>query len=623
MTEAATSAVPLIPREVLFGNPQRAQPRLSPGGERLAYIAPVNDVLNVWVGPVGPGAGGGAFEPVTRDTDRGIRQYFWAEDGTHLVYLQDKGGDENWRLYAVDPATKEIHDLTPFENVQARPLEKDKRYPDELLVELNRRDPQVHDVYRLNLATRDLQLVAENPGNVAGWVADAKMRVRGALRAYPDGGFGLLVRETEEDDWHELFRWGPEDSLNSGPVGISEDGAQMFLRDSRDANTARLVRLDLSTHEVEILAEDPEYDVSDVLVHPDTREVQAVAFTRARTEWIVLDETVREDFATIAKLHPGDSTVVSRDRADENWLVAFTADDGPVSYFAYDRGGKRGAHLFDDRPDLKEYTLAPMEPISFEARDGLEIHGYLTLPPALGREKAPMVLNVHGGPWVRDVWGYDPEAQWLANRGYACLQVNYRGSTGYGKRFLNAGNKEWGAKMHDDLVDAVRWAIERGIADPERVAIYGGSYGGYAALVGATFTPDLFRCAVDIVGPSNLITLIKSIPPYWKPLLATFHERVGNPETDEEFLESRSPLFRVEQIKIPMLIAQGANDPRVKQAESEQIVAAMKEKGIDYEYLLFPDEGHGFAKPENRLKFYAAAERFLAKHLGGRSQDAN
>ena len=623
MTGAATSAAPFIPREVLFGNPERTQPRLSPGGERLAYIAPVDGVLNVWVGPVGPDAGGGGFEPVTRDTDRGIRQYFWAEDGTHLVYLQDKGGDENWRLYAVDPATKETRDLTPFENVQARPLEKDKRFPDELLVGLNRRDPQVHDVHRLNLATGDLELVAENPGNVAGWVADAELRVRGALSAYPDGGFGLLVRKTEEDDWRELFRWGPEDSLNSGPVGFSEDGAQMFLKDSREANTARLVRLDLSTQEVEILAEDPVYDVSDVLVHPDTREVQAAAFTRARTEWIVLDEAVREDFAAIAKLHPGDSTVVSRDRADENWLVAFTADDGPVSYYAYDRYEKRGTHLFDDRPELKEHTLAPMEPISFEARDGLEIHGYLTVPPASGSEKVPMVLNVHGGPWVRDVWGYDPEAQWLANRGYACLQVNYRGSTGYGKGFLNAGNKEWGAKMHDDLVDAVRWAIDRGIADPERVAIYGGSYGGYAALVGATFTPDLFRCAVDIVGPSNLITLIKSIPPYWKPLLAIFHERVGNPETEDEFLKSRSPLFGVDHIKIPMLIAQGANDPRVKQAESEQIVAAMEERGIDYEYLLFPDEGHGFAKPQNRLKFYAAAEGFLAKHLGGRSQDDN
>jgi hypothetical protein len=281
MTKTATSAVALIPRKVLFGNPQRTQPRICPDGQRLAYIAPLDGVLNVWVGPVGSDAGGGAFEPVTRDTDRGIRLYFWAEDGRHLVYLQDKGGNEDWQLYAVDPATKETRDLTPFENVQARPLEKNKHFPDELLVELNRRDPQLHDVHRLNLATGDLKLVAENPGNVAGWVADVDMQVRAALSAYPDGGFGLLVRKTEEDDWHELLRWGLEDSLNSGPVGFSEDGARMFLKDSREANAARLVRLDLLTEEVEILAEDPDYDVSGVLVHPDTREVQAAAFTRA------------------------------------------------------------------------------------------------------------------------------------------------------------------------------------------------------------------------------------------------------------------------------------------------------------------------------------------------------
>jgi dipeptidyl aminopeptidase/acylaminoacyl peptidase len=335
----------------------------------------------------------------------------------------------------------------------------------------------------------------------------------------------------------------------------------------------------------------------------------------------VLDDNIREDFEVIAGLGHGDFAVASRDRADENWLVSFTADDGGASYYSYDRETRSGGHLFDARPDLAEYDLARMEPVSFTSRDGLTIEGYLTLPPGSSERPVPMVLDVHGGPWARDGWGYNPEAQWFANRGYACLQVNYRGSTGYGKKFLNAGNKEWGGRMHDDLGDAVGWAVENGVADAERVAIYGGSYGGYAALVGATFTPDLFRCAVDIVGPSSLITLITSIPPYWKPLLSTFYERVGNPETEREFLESRSPLFFADRIRIPMLIAQGANDPRVKQAESEQFVAAMKDKGIDYEYLLFEDEGHGFARPENRLKFYAAAERFLAKHLGGRAEE--
>ena len=622
-----TLTVPLIPRETLFGNPQRVAPRLSPDGERLAFLAPKDGVLNVWVGPVGSPVGGPDFGPITDDTKRGIRVYFWAEDGRHVVYLQDEGGDENWRVHAVDPSTGEDRDLTPFEGVQAQIVDKSRRFPDTLLIALNRENLELHDVYRLTLSTGELDLVAKNPGNVVGWVADAEFRVRGAMAATPDGGFDLLLRdggeaEGESDgDWRKYLGWGKEDALSSGPVGFTEDGGKMYLLDSRGANAARLVLLDLQSGATETLVEDPRYDVGQVVTHPETHEVQAAAVERARTEWVVLDYAIRDDFEAIRVLNRGDFVIASRDRADEKWLVGFTTDDGGASYYAYDRKGKRGEHLFDARPDLADYTLARMEPMGFTSRDGLKVEGYLTLPPGSSGEALPMVLNVHGGPWARDGWGYDPEAQWLANRGYACLQVNYRGSTGYGKEFLNAGNKEWAARMHDDLVDAVGWAVERGVADPERVAIYGGSYGGYAALVGATFTPDLFRCAVDIVGPSSLITLIESIPPYWKPLVATFHERVGNPETEEDFLKSRSPLFFVDRIKIPMLIAQGANDPRVKQSEAEQIVAAMREKGIDHEYLLFEDEGHGFARPENRLKFYAAAERFLAKHLGGRVEE--
>ena len=335
----------------------------------------------------------------------------------------------------------------------------------------------------------------------------------------------------------------------------------------------------------------------------------------------MLDENIREDMENLKKLARGDFHGFGRDNADDTWLIGFTTDDGPVSYYAYDRNTKEGTFLFSARPELTNYTLAQMEPISFTASDGLTIHGYLTLPPGKGRNNLPMVLNVHGGPWARDTWGYNGEAQWMANRGYACLQVNFRGSSGYGKEFINAGDKEWGGKMHQDLVDAVDWAINQRIADPEKIAIYGGSYGGYAALVGATFTPELFCCAVDIVGPSNLLTWITTIPPYWATLRDIFYQRIGNPETEEEFLKSRSPLFKVDQIQIPMLIAQGANDPRVKQAESEQIVAAMKDKGLEVEYMLFEDEGHGFAKPENRLEFYAAAEQFLAKHLGGRYEE--
>jgi dipeptidyl aminopeptidase/acylaminoacyl peptidase len=367
-----------------------------------------------------------------------------------------------------------------------------------------------------------------------------------------------------------------------------------------------------------VIAADPHYDVGNVMTNPDTYEIQAVAFNRDRVEWTVLDEAIQLDFDRIRDIHQGDFFITSRDNADQTWVVAFTVDNGPVPYYTYNRETQTSTFLFDNQPELSKYTLAHTQPVTFSARDGLTIHGYLTLPEGEQHEHLPMILNVHGGPWARDEWGYNPEAQWFANRGYACLQVNFRGSTGYGKDFLNAGNREWGRNMHNDLVDAADWAVQQGIADAKKIAIYGGSYGGYAALAGATFSPDVFCCAVDIVGPSNLLTLIKTIPPYWSTFLATFHTRVGNPDTEEEFLKSRSPLFKVDQIKIPMLIAQGANDPRVKQAESEQIVEAMKSKGISHEYLLFPDEGHGFAKPENRITFYKAAEKFLAQHLGGR-----
>jgi dipeptidyl aminopeptidase/acylaminoacyl peptidase len=338
-------------------------------------------------------------------------------------------------------------------------------------------------------------------------------------------------------------------------------------------------------------------------------------------EYRVLDESVAPDLAAIRALNPGDPSFSDADDADETWLVAFNNDTTAVSYYSYDRRTREGRFLFEARPELSRYQLAPMQPFTFTSRDGLTIHGYATFPPDGPRTGLPTVLDVHGGPWARDAWGYDPEAQWLANRGYLCVQVNFRGSTGYGKAFVNAGDREWGGRMHDDLVDAVAHITGRQWADPARVAIYGGSYGGYAALVGAAFTPELFRCAVDIVGPSNLKTLIETIPPYWAPMIAQFHNRVGDPAKDEDFLWSRSPLSRVRGIRIPLLIAQGANDPRVKQAESEQIVAALTEAGIDHEYMLFPDEGHGFAKPENRLRFYAAAERFLARYLGGRVED--
>jgi dipeptidyl aminopeptidase/acylaminoacyl peptidase len=616
--------VDLIPRDILFGNPERVGPRISPDGSQLAWIAPRDGVLNVWVAPIGPaGADWGAASVVTDDTDRGIRSFTWALDGRHLLYVQDTGGDENWRLYDVDMETMARRDLTPFDGIQARIIATRKRHRDEVLVGMNRENPQLHDVFRLNLETGELVKLIENPG-YAGWLADEDMVVRGAISPLPDGGFDLLVRDGAEADWRTLVTISADDAPASDVLSFTADGTSLLVISSIGTDTGRLARVDLGTAEAQVLLEDPEADVAGAILHPDTREPQIVEVLKDRAEYHVLDPSVEPDFKAIRALHHGDPQLVGRDEADTTWLIAFTDDAGPTQYFSYDRTTRTGSFLFDSRPELSRYQRARMEPFSFTARDGLTIHGYVTFPPeeaGQGRSGLPAVLDVHGGPQTRDTWGWNPEAQWLANRGYLCVQVNYRGSTGYGKSFVAAGDREWGAKMHDDLLDAVQYVVDQGWADPARVAIYGGSYGGYAALVGAAFTPDVFCCAVDIVGPSNLQTLLESIPPYWKPMAAQLYRRVGNPETDQEFLWSRSPLSRARDIRIPLLIAQGANDPRVKQAESEQIVAALKDAGIDYEYMLFPDEGHGFAKPENRQKFYTAAERFLAKYLGGRYEE--
>jgi dipeptidyl aminopeptidase/acylaminoacyl peptidase len=612
----------LIPLTVLFGNPERVSPRLSPDGSQLAWIAPHDGVLNVWRAPISSQAGvdWDAAQVVTDDTERGIRQFAWAHDGRHLLYLQDVGGDENWRLHDVDLTTMQRRDLTPFEGVQTQLIATEKDFPDEILIGLNKDNEQLHDVYRLDLRTAELTKVLTNPGFV-GMVADAQLAVRAALQPRPDGSMVLVVRDSaDSEEWREILTVPAEDSLTTGPVGFSADGGSLLLISSVDAEAAGLTRLDLATGASEVLAMDPEADVSDVRIQPDTREPQIVTILKARSEYRVLDPSVAGHLAAIRALHPGDPVFADADDADRVWLVAFTNDAGPVSFFAYDTATSTGSLLFEHQPELSKYELAPMEPFSYQARDGLTVNGYLTFPPGADRSGLPTVLLVHGGPWARDTWGYDPQAQWLANRGYLCIQANFRGSTGYGKAFLNAGDREWGNKMQNDVSDAVAHAISRGWSDPEKVAIVGGSYGGYAALAGAAFTPDLYCCAVDIVGPSNLITLIETIPAYWAPLVAQFHRRVGDPAKDKEFLWSRSPLSVAEQIRIPLLIAQGANDPRVKQAESEQIVAALEKAGIEHDYMLFPDEGHGFAKPENRLKFFAAADKFLSRYLGGRAE---
>ncbi len=608
---------PLIPRETFFGNPDKANPQISPDGKRLAYLAPDEGVLNVWVRTIGQTDD----RAVTKDRKRGIRAYFWAQNNEQIIYLQDKDGDENWHVYTVTLKTNEEKDVTPFPNVQARIEAVEQKYPNEILVSINNRDPQLHDVHKVELTTGALTLVAKNEEGFIGWNADHEYKVRAAAKINPDGGIALVVRDTPESAWRQLAAWGPEDTLTSGPVAFTPDGKALYVINSTGSNAGELREMDTTSGKEKVLASDETYDVADIVIHPAKHHIQAVAFTKERLSWKVLDPTVSDDFAAIAKIRDGDFHVLNRDHADRTWLVSFEVDNGPIYYYAFDRTEKKGELLFTNRKNLEGLTLAKMKPISFKARDGLTVHGYLTLPPGMEPKNLPMVLNVHGGPWSRDTWGYDGEIQWLANRGYAVFQVNFRGSTGYGKKFLNAADREWGGKMHDDLVDGVAWAVKEGVADPKRIGIFGGSYGGYATLVGLTFTPDLFACGVDIVGPSNLITFQETIPPYWKPFEPIFWARVGHPVKDAEFLKSRSPLFKVDQIKKPLLIAQGANDPRVKKSESLQMVDALKRAGKVVEYVEYSDEGHGFARPENRLNFYGRAERFLAEHIGGRCQD--
>lgn len=613
---SAPSQLPtLIPRDILFGNPEKASPQLSPDGKYLAYIAPdENNVLQVWLQTVGQDD----HRQLTADKKRGIRLYFWTYDGNHLIYMQDADGDENFHCYSVDVHSNIVRDLTPFQGVKAQPIDLDPDFPDEMLMGMNLNNPQIFDVYRINLKTGAVEFDTENPGNIVSWVADPKFNIRVAIAATEDGGSDLLYRSAVDQPWELLRHWPPEDEGYA--ASFSEDGNTLYIVGSHDANAQRLIALDLATRQETVIAEDEQYDVGGLVMHPTNRTLQAVAFYRDKLEWQILDQSIAADFETIAQVRPGEFGISSRTLADDRWLVAYTTDDGPVYYYTYDRASKTSTFLFSNKPVLEDLPLAPMQPIAYTARDGLTIHGYLTTPIGIPAQNLPTVLLVHGGPWARDTWGYDPEAQWLANRGYAVLQVNFRGSTGYGKAFLNAGNREWAAKMHDDLLDAVQWLVDQGISDPAKVAIMGGSYGGYATLVGLTFTPEVFAAGVDIVGPSNLITLLNSIPPYWEPLKAQFYHRVGNLETEEDFLKSRSPLFFCDRIQKPLLIGQGANDPRVKQAESDQIADAMRTSGKPVEYVLYTDEGHGFARPENRLHFYGVAEEFLAKYLGGQCE---
>jgi dipeptidyl aminopeptidase/acylaminoacyl peptidase len=633
----AAKPVRLIPRQVLFGNPERAAGRLSPDGQYLSFLAPVDGVLNIWVGPAGDPK---AARPITKDTKRGIRDYFWAYTNRHIVYLQDKDGDENWRVYCVtlngpspSPAGRgaggegavAVKDLTPLEGVQARIQEVSYLHPDEILIGLNDRNKQLHDIYRVNLETGKRELLLENKGFLA-ILTDEHFTVRLGITFSPLGGL-VVVKFGSDGSFEPFMNIAPDDALTTSPAGFDKSGENAYLISSQGRNTAALLTMNLATKETKVLAEDARVDIGGVMMHPAEKTIQAYATNYERTEWHALDPAVGKDLERLRKVADGDPEVVSRTLDDSQWLVVFMADDGPVRYYRYDRKTHKAKFLFTVKRALEKAPLVKMHPVVIKSRDGLDLVSYVTLPKGSdpdgnARPSAPLptVLWIHGGPWFRDSWGLNPVHQWLANRGYAVLSVNYRGSTGFGKSFINAANQEWGRKMHDDVLDAVKWAIAEKIADPKRIAMTGGSYGGYETLVSMTMSPEVFACGVDLVGISNLVTWLQHIPEYWIPIMPLLKDRVGDVSTDEgkALLMERSPISYADKIARPLLIGQGKNDPRVPQQESDQLVKAMQDHKIPVTYLLYSDEGHGFARPENSLSFWAVEEAFLAKHLGGR-----
>ncbi|WP_108786857.1 alpha/beta fold hydrolase [Erythrobacter sp. Alg231-14] len=620
---AATSALDtttLIPRDHLFGNPTRSQGRISPDGKWLSWLAPENGVMNIWIAPR---SNPDAARLMTHSADRPIPQYMWSPDATSLMFIQDKAGDENFLLYRVDVETGEETTLTPFENTRVDIVGASDTIKDAILVGLNNRDPQFHDVHRLNLTTGALELVFENT-KFAGFLADDTLTLRMAMNQNAEGGTDYFRIEDNVVADTAFESTAMEDAMTTSPAGYTTDGSILYWLDSRGRDTAALYAQDTATGEKTLIAQDEKADIGGSLRHQQTGEVLAYSVTYLKTHWHALDPEIQASFDWIDAQFEGQSGVMSRTEDDRTWIVWNDPLDAPISTHIYDRDAQTLTPFYTTRPELDGAPLQPMHPVEIASRDGLTLPSYLTLPSSSAPKGAdrpgapvPMVLLVHGGPWARDTYGFSSIHQMLANRGFAVLSVNFRGSTGFGKGFINAGNKQWGLAMHDDLIDAVDWAVDQGIAKRDAVAIMGGSYGGYATLAGLAFTPDVFACGVDIVGPSNLETLLGTIPPYWAPMVKIFHERMGNPGTEEglAMLKAASPLYKADQITKPLLIAQGANDPRVRQDESDQIVAAMKAANIPVTYVLYPDEGHGFAKPENSISFFAIAENFLAQTL--------
>jgi dipeptidyl aminopeptidase/acylaminoacyl peptidase len=619
------AGAPLIERTKLFGNPSRAQGRLSPDGKWLSWTAPRDGVMNVWIAPV---ANPSAAKPMTAEKKRPVAGYFWAPDSGSILFVTDNGGDENFKVYGVDVATGVQTALTPFDKTRAMIIGVSREVKDRILVGLNNRDPRWHDVHSLDLKTGKLTLVFQNTG-FGSFVADEQLKVRLAVKPRADGGQEVFSVDGQTASDKPVQVIEPADALTTAPAGFSRDGSTLYWLDSRGRNTAALVAQDLKSGRTTVIGEDARADVNGGLADPRTGRIQAYAVNYLKNDWRPVDPAIKPDFDFLKSRLKGQFQVTSRTDDDSLWTVGEDRVTEPTTMWLYDRKAKRLTKLYTTRPELEGAPLQPMHPLEIKTRDGFTEVSYLTLPPGSdadgdGRPEkpVPMVLVVHGGPWGRDAYGYNGLHQWLANRGYAVLSPNFRASTGFGKAWINAGDHEWGRKMHDDLLDAVGWAVTSGVTTKDKVAIMGGSYGGYATLAGLAFTPDEFACGVDIVGPSNLNTLLKTIPPYWAAARAQFVRSMGDPDTPEgqALLKERSPLTKADQIRKPLLIGQGANDPRVNKAESDQIVEAMKAKGIPVTYVLFPDEGHGFARPENNLAFFATTEHFLERCLGGRAE---
>lgn len=615
----------LIPREHLFANPARAAMSISPDGQWLAWLADSDGVMNIWAAPINSPR---EARQITHDTRRGVQGFNWTYVPGMLLFSQDRDGDENFQVFGADLADGSLRALTPAApgvRTGVQSISRERR--EEIAIISNARDARFFDVHVLHLRTGDMQCVEENPG-FAGFVVDAQYQAKLAVRNTRDGGSEWLRRDAS-GTWQPWQVFSAENGRSSGPSHFDVEGRTLYAYDSRARDTAALVAIDWESGAITVLAEDPRADIGGMITDAASHRPLAYGVIYERFKLHVLDDAIARDIETLDG-HAGDGEwrLTSRTEDDQQWVIAMSSDTRPSSTWLYDRKTRAMRHLLDLRPELTWAPLARMQPVVIQARDGLSLMSYLTVPT--GSEAGdlrttapvPLVMLVHGGPWSRDGFGFNAMHQWLANRGYAVLSVNFRGSTGFGKRFVNAADGEWGRKMDEDLEDAVAWAVERGIADPRRLAIFGGSYGGYAVLSALTRYPSRYACGIDVVGPSNLETLLASIPAYWEADRVRQHRAMGDPATAEGLaqLRDRSPLHRAAQIRAPLLIAQGANDPRVKQAESEQMVAALRQSGIAVTYALYTDEGHGFVREANRMSFNALCEDFLARHLGGRAE---